>query len=904
MASLSPEAWRSISPYLDQALTLSPQQRAAWLASLRESSPELAAEVQALLDEFHQVEGEQFLEQSLRPLPAIAGQTIGAYTLIAPAGEGGMSTVWVAERSDGRFERRVVVKCLKIALAGDGGGERFKREGSILARLSHPHIAQLLDAGVLPDGQPYLVLEQVDGDHIDRHADGHELDIESRVRLFLDVLSAVAHAHANLIVHRDLKPSNVLVSRDGQVKLVDFGIAKLIEDEGARPASPEITRESGGAMTLLYAAPEQVTGGTITTATDTYALGVLLYLLLTGRHPSGPGPHSPADLIRQIVERDPPCLSDAVADKNLHRQLRGDLETIIAKAMKKDSRERYGTVTAMADDLRRYLLHQPISARSDTLAYRAAKFVRRNRTATALAALVLVVTLAGAVSTMIEVQKANRERAMAQRRFSQVRQLANKVLKLDEVIRVLPGSTQARHEIVAVTKEYLEALAPEARGDPDLAMEIGLAYAALAKAQGVPGQQNLGQYALADESLRKAESFLEPVRADSSRNQERLRTLVEISNGRMILARQGGRPREEILAQARTAASRMDLLLSADSPSTLDRKNAAKLFYDIALTHRNLHLHEDAVRYAKRSTEVVRNLPSAEEESSDSQSLLADLMRISGDFDGALAQIRAARAAFERTSSKNDHRRLNSWFLILWREGVILGGGGGLSLNRPDEATVPLQQAFDLLEDWARRDANDASVRILFDQAARELGAVLREREPQRALAVYDQAILRLGEVKSNARVLRGQAGLLAGSSYALRRLRRPAEARERIDHALRLLRETKDYPTDRIETDSELEPALRALGDHYAETGQPVRAAEVYQELLDKILASKPDPANDLRHAIKLSRIYESLAELQRRNRHADRAAEISTVRLELWRGWERKLPHSSFILRQLSAP
>ena len=314
--------------------------------------------------------------------------------------------MWLAERSDGRFERRVAVKFIHIALMGKGGEARFKREGSILGRLAHPHIAELVDAGVSAAGQPYLVLEYVEGESIDRYCDHQTLVVEARIRLFLEVLEAVAHAHANLIVHRDLKPSNVLVNKDGQVKLLDFGIAKLLEGEAVDGAATLLTVEGGRAMTPEYAAPEQVTGAPITTATDIYALGVLLYVLLTGQHPAGDNLRSPADLVKAIVDSDPTRPSDVVTTaknpgeeittnaarrtttpEKLSRLLRGDLDTIVAKALKKNPRERYASVTALADDLQRYLRHEPIAARPDTLAYRATKFVRRNR---------VVVTFGGA----------------------------------------------------------------------------------------------------------------------------------------------------------------------------------------------------------------------------------------------------------------------------------------------------------------------------------------------------------------------------------------------------------------------------------------------------------------------------------------------------------------------------
>ena len=215
-----------------------------------------------------------------------------------------MGAVWLARRSDGRFEGRAAVKLLNLSLVGRAGEERFRREGTILARLSHPHIARLIDAGVSLAGQPYLVLEHVEGEPIDLYCDRHGIGLDARLHLFLDVLDAVSHAHANLIVHRDIKPSNVLVDTDGRVKLLDFGIAKLLEGEADGGETTALTRESGRALTPEYASPEQVTGGPITTATDVHALGTLLYVLLTGRHPADAAMRSTAELVRAIVETD------------------------------------------------------------------------------------------------------------------------------------------------------------------------------------------------------------------------------------------------------------------------------------------------------------------------------------------------------------------------------------------------------------------------------------------------------------------------------------------------------------------------------------------------------------------------------------------------------------------------
>src|SRR5271168_4753787 len=316
MSTLSPGQWQEISPYLDHALALPEGERLDWLQSFRLEKPELAEVLQQLLEEHRALADEHFLERM--PVRVASGvplldQKIGAYSLISQIGIGGMGSVWLAERNDGRFERQVALKFLNIALLGKEGEDRFKREGKILALLAHPHIAELIDAGVTGAGQPYLVLEYVDGDQIDHYCDRHQFDLHTRIRLFLQVLDAVAAAHANLIVHRDLKPSNVLVGKDGDVKLLDFGIAKLIEAEN-NPEHQAAFTIGGTALTPEYAAPEQLKGEAITVSTDVYALGVLLYLLLTGRHPAGEGERSPAGLVKNIIECEPLRPSDAVGE--------------------------------------------------------------------------------------------------------------------------------------------------------------------------------------------------------------------------------------------------------------------------------------------------------------------------------------------------------------------------------------------------------------------------------------------------------------------------------------------------------------------------------------------------------------------------------------------------------------
>ncbi|HMS04007.1 MAG TPA: serine/threonine-protein kinase, partial [Gemmatimonadaceae bacterium] len=365
--------------------------------------------------EREQVSREGFLGGQAVPPPVTGGRSgamCGPYVLEALIGRGGMGSVWRGRRTDGRYDATVAIKLLSSPMLGADGEKRFRREGQILARLRHPNIAQLLDAGISDDGQPFLALEYVEGEHLDQWADARGLSVRERVRLFLDVLRAVAHAHTNLVVHRDLKPSNILVDADGRVVLLDFGIAKLITDEEGGPVATQLTREGAQVLTPRYAAPEQVTGGEVTTATDVYALGVVLCELLSGESPYRTPRASVGALEDAIVTGDPVRPSD-LAPVVRRKVLRGDLDTIVLKALRKIPSERYATVTALADDLEAWLDGRPVRARPDAFGYRAARFVRRHALAVGATAAVFVAVLGGAGVALWQarVARAEAERA-------------------------------------------------------------------------------------------------------------------------------------------------------------------------------------------------------------------------------------------------------------------------------------------------------------------------------------------------------------------------------------------------------------------------------------------------------------------------------------------------------------
>ena len=424
--SVGKETWGRLSPLLDELLDLADDERDARLAALRAQDPVLADAVAAMLQHLPAIERGEFMPASALPKPGgLGGQAIGPYTLVREIGHGGMGTVWLARRTDGRYEGEVAIKFLRSGLFGHGDAARFQREGSILARLSHPHIARLLDAGVMADGaQPYLVLEYIDGEPIDQYCQRLALPVDARLRLMLDVLAAVAQAHNRLVLHRDLKPTNILVTQAGEVKLLDFGIAKLLDDAGADQTA--LTARVGNAFTPEFAAPEQLQGGDVTTATDVYALGVLMYLLLGGEHPTAASTGAPLDRMRSVIETVPRRLSEAVLrrggpaarfspeSRKLSGEVKGDIETIVAKALKKSPSERYANAAELADDVRRYLAHEPIAARPDSTLYRATRFVQRHRAGVAMAGAAVMALGVGVGVALWQAREARAQRVQAE----------------------------------------------------------------------------------------------------------------------------------------------------------------------------------------------------------------------------------------------------------------------------------------------------------------------------------------------------------------------------------------------------------------------------------------------------------------------------------------------------------
>jgi eukaryotic-like serine/threonine-protein kinase len=431
--------WGNAMAAFDAWAELPEAQRGAWLDALASSEPGVHAKLVALIRADRDAEERSFLmgHGAVDPLPVVSleGQRLGPWLVERLIGSGGMGQVWLARRTDGLYDGRAAIKLMRLAVVDPGANERFAREGRLLGRLNHPNIARLLDAGVTPSGERYLVLEYVDGERIDRWCDEHRLTVAQRVELLIGVCKAVAHAHENLVVHRDLKPSNIFVTADGDVKLLDFGVAKLIEDGGqSADAGTDLTRAAGPALTPEYAAPEQLEGGAISTATDVFGLGVVLYELLSGSRPyphesrtpsprGGAGPQSVARPLWTLPADESAAekiaRQRATDTRALRRALHGDLAVVVGKAIKPEPAERYHTVSEWVDDLQRVLTLRPIRARPDSIVYRLRRYLQRHAFGVGATALVTLAVLGGLVGTLVKQREAQREaqRAVAVKRF-------------------------------------------------------------------------------------------------------------------------------------------------------------------------------------------------------------------------------------------------------------------------------------------------------------------------------------------------------------------------------------------------------------------------------------------------------------------------------------------------------
>lgn len=792
---MTPERWARIKAIFADATAREPAQRAAWLAEACGDDAALRAEVDKLLAA-HERTGAVFDKPAAAYVTGEAltagthqwlGQRLGPWEISAILGRGGMGEVYRARRVDAEYDKEAAIKLVPAGYQAEFVLKRLRTERQILATLEHPNIARLIDGGASEQGVPYLVMELVDGVPIDEYCRGKPL--ETMLRLFRDVCAAVTYAHQRLVVHRDLKPSNILVTADGAVKLLDFGIAKLLQPSNAETGAPEATRFQ--TFTPGFASPEQVLGQPITTASDVYSLGVLLYLLLAGR-----GPYrridSTQDAIREVCETEP------AAPSSVAPRVARDLDAICLRALRKEPDRRYRSVEEFSEDIRRYLSGLPVIARGDQFSYRAGKFLRRHRIEVA-AAVLLVISLAGGLAfTLREARVAEAQRARAERHFASVRELADVFMfDIHDAIKDLPGSTDARQLLVKNSLRYLNTLAAEAGDDVEMRKELAAAYEKVADIQGQAyGNANTGQQREALTSYAQAIALLEPVvashpgdtvvRTSLARNylrQSRLLLLVGDSkdavaaSGRAVAAFEAlasehpDKDAQLRVAEAYSAhAYTMDMGAGQDDVGIAFAKKSAGILeeltrqhpddqaiaYKLATAYGTLAVTvlgekpdratlEESLSFHRKALAVDEKLVTATSGGNArySRALLQDRYNIAfvlyelGDYQGAVESGRAGEPILAKmlADANNTQARVEGANLA-WPLGRSL-----LALGQIDEAAAIFERHVKVLDDLAR-DSDTLKVQYLLGCMSFGLGdAYARRKEWRSAQEWYGKAV-------------------------------------------------------------------------------------------------------------------------------------------------------------------
>jgi len=793
---VTPERWQQISESLGKVLHSSTTQRLDYLAEIAQRDPELHRELESLLAS-HEEAGAEFLstpalqttlgQDEADRQESLIGRRLGAYQIIKQIGVGGMGVVYRAFRADDQYRKQVALKVLRGGQDSAFVISRFKNERQILASLDHPNIARLLDGGSTEDGSPYFVMELIEGESIHQYCDHHKQGIGDRLRLFLEVCSAVQFAHQRLIIHRDLKPGNILVTAEGTPKLLDFGIAKILDPEAATETS-EPTLTQFRALTPGYASPEQIKGETITTASDVYSLGVVLYELLSGHHPYVVAGNTPERVVLAVCEIEPKKPSSVVrmrasssqgqtpeavtpssaqaaenAEK-LRKGLRGDLDNIILMALRKEPQRRYSSVEQFAQDIRRHLENLPVIARKDTARYRASKFMKRHKAGVAATAGVVLVVLTALAVTLHEAR-------IAQRRFNDVRRLANSMIfEVHDSIAKVPGTTAARKLIAQRSLEYLDRLSQDAGRDRSLQGELATAYVKVGDVQGQSYYANLGDSAGALVSYRKALKIRETLATDDPSNLANRLDLARCYNkvGEM-LAKMGDQSNAS--ANYQKALSLVESLVAQDS-SSLDNGNElvltltrfGYLLEDMGDRAEALARHRAAVAAGQELLAAHPADPVACHDLATAYNNVGDLLAKSGNARDGLEIYRKGLSVCTWVSSDDPNStQANSrgWVDDYLRMGEML-----TQLGNKKEAFENLQKAMTIAQRLSAADPQNAQARSDLSACYQSIGdSQSTFGEPTKAMENYRRAIV-IREELSAEDIHNAEAQVDLASSY------------------------------------------------------------------------------------------------------------------------------------------
>jgi non-specific serine/threonine protein kinase/serine/threonine-protein kinase len=688
--------WSEVEEVMTAALDLEEEERTTYLARRCAHQPELRAEVESLLaadrraGSFLQMDTGCFQPVLGQPI-SLVGRHLGSYKLLEVIGHGGMGTVYLAERTDGRFHKQVAIKVVPAALHSAELLRRFNSEQQILAKLEHPNIAHLLDAGMSSEGIPYLVMEYVAGTPVNEYCWTRHMSMHERLDLFRTICSAVHYAHQHLVIHRDLKPGNILVTNEGSPKLLDFGIAKLLTP--INDSAQSVTHSMFNPMTPDYASPEQVRGEPLTTATDIYSLGVVLYELIAGQHPYTITGKPLAEAVAIICETEPerPGLvrrkraKENGGQATLDSAFSSDLDAIVAKAMYKDPQQRYPSAQEFANDVSRYLTGLPVTAHHASFRYVTVRFISRHKLAAVALLITAVLAVTGVSAVMWQARVAQRERAKAEHRFDQLRSLAKSLMfEIHDSVKDLPGATTARQLLVGRATEYLDGLSREATGDVSLQRELAAAYERIGDVEDNPNFANLGDAAGAVASYRKAVTIL-------------------------------------------------DALLRADPVSTARKLELSGAYWKLGVClHANMDISgalmnlQKAIGLVEQTGEAATNPAIADMLAGDYWAI-AQVLRDSGDLDGALASCRKAALIRESVKGANAAQRVS---LRTHVAGDYYVMGGVLSrLGRISAAAEAGRKSLAILQALADADPTNASLRQFLAGSHEFLGSCLEQQQ-------------------------------------------------------------------------------------------------------------------------------------------------------------------------------
>jgi eukaryotic-like serine/threonine-protein kinase len=850
--AMTPERWQRVKVVLQQVLEMSPAHRTVFLNQACDGDEPLRLEVESLLaGEGAGAEG--FLEAPLWTSAVFesaladsrVGCRIGAYQIVDLIGEGGMGSVYRGVRADEQYEKQVAIKVVRQGLGTAFALAQFRAERQILANLDHPHIARLLDGGTTDTGLPYLVMELVEGEPIDQYCNSRKLSIDDRLRLFLRVCDGVQYAHQHLVIHRDLKPGNIFVTADGTPKLLDFGIAKIL-DPGTGPAEPTLNMMR--MLTPGYASPEQVRGEVVTTASDVYSLGVVLFRLLTGQHPFRGQTQSPDEILRATRDTEPPRPSTAArweqnagtagsekdriafhathedSPHKLSKRLRGDLDNIVLMALRKEPPRRYASAEHFAEDIRRHLGSLPVRARPDTFRYRASKFVARHRKGVLVAAGVAAILVALMVGIVWEAHIARVHRMKAERRFQDVRALANSLIfDVHDSIQDLPGATAARKLIVDKGLHYLDSLEQESQGDASLRLELAAAYKRIGDVQGNEFFANLGDTSNALKSYQKALAIRKSLWSQSSQDVNDALALAELYR----LISQTQQAEGDLSAALESSQAAVKLMEPIDAAHPHDPKVAYELLGDYQsvanvlggdISLSNMGDNEGALVYRHKQLEAAERLANLESGTPRGKGNLAiaistmgDQLLQAGHASEALQNYLRAQPLFQEVAYHSNKGPRGKYLLGLLYERITLvqlfkgdipaamaaanaawrlstelaisdprDAQSGVTriedyklvadlesrIGRDRDASIHMEKAFGLMPKLVAQSPNDTEVQAMKADLNTTAGDIAsRKRNYQRALKYYETSIGVLSAVAS-ANTKNGGAAQRLGATH------------------------------------------------------------------------------------------------------------------------------------------